>query len=277
MFRFYGTSIVHKLDPRAKIIWALAIMIVSLIVIDPLYLIPPLAYTIILLLLSGIHTTKEFRSKWILSAVFGVSLLLIVFNGLFAAIEIKGGTVIFYFNIFGLKYPITVEGFYLGTGAALRVMTILLSFLVVAFTTYPRDLANSLEKWKLPYKLTFTLALTFRFIPFLMEEAKRIMEALRSRGYKGFDEGNFIERFRAYTTLFTVLIINSLNLVRKVGMVLEAKCFGVAPRRSSLRDYNFSKIDYLIIGSSVAFIILYLYLRYVLNLGWLPYAHGYVF
>ena len=139
------------------------------------------------------------------------------------------------------------------------------------------SLANSLEKWGLPYRLSFILAITFRFIPFLYEEAVRIIQALKSRGYKGFEEGNFFERLKAYTTLFTVLIVNSLSLVKKVGMVLETKCFGVAPKRSSLREYNFTKHDYIVIIVSIALLAFYLCLRYVFNLGWLPYAHGYAF
>jgi len=251
-------------------------MIVALLVIDPVYLVPPLVFTAILLIMSRVYKLKEFHSSWIMSVLIGSTILLVLFNGLFAAIEIKGGTVLFYINVLGLKYPITVEGFYLGIGAALRLLIMMLSFLVVAFTTYPRDLANSLEKVGLPYRLSFIVALTFRFIPFLEEEARRVVDALKSRGYKGFEEGNFIERLKAYSTLFTVLIVNSLSLVKRVGIVLEAKCFGASPKRSSLREYKLKKEDYLIIVSSLLFLAIYLILRYYFGLGWLEYAHGYV-
>jgi len=276
MFRHRGTSLVHRLDPRVKIVWLTSLMVIALLVIDPVYLLPPLIFTVILLIVSKIYALKEFHSSWIISVLVGSTLLLILFNGLFAAIEVREGTVLFYINVLGLKYPITVEGFYLGIGAALRLLIIMLSFLVVAFTTYPRDLANSLEKIGLPYKLSFIIALTFRFIPFLEEEARRVVDALKSRGYKGFEEGNFIERLKAYSTLFTVLIVNSLSLVKRVGIVLEAKCFGASPRRSSLREYKLKREDYLIIISSTLFLVIYLFLRYYFGLGWLEYAHGYV-
>lgn len=276
MFRHRGTTLVHGLDPRAKIVWLTSLMIVALLVIDPVYLIPPLVFTVMLLLTSRVYKLKEFHSSWIMSVLIGSTILLVLFNGLFAAIEIKGGTVLFYINVLGLKYPITIEGFYLGIGAALRLLIMMLSFLVVAFTTYPRDLANSLEKVGLPYKLSFIIALTFRFIPFLEEEARRVVDALKSRGYKGFEEGNFIERLKAYSTLFTVLIVNSLSLVKRVGIVLEAKCFGASPKRSSLREYKLKMRDYLIIVSSLLFLAIYLVLRYYFGLGWLEYAHGYV-
>lgn len=276
MFRHRGTTLVHRLDPRAKILWLTSLMIIALLVIDPVYLLPPLAFVAILLVISKVYALKEFHSTWIMSVLIGSTILLILFNGLFAAIEVKGGTVLFYINILGLKYPITIEGFYLGIGAALRLLVIMLSFLVVAFTTYPRDLANSLERIGMPYKLSFIIALTFRFIPFLEEEARRVVDALKSRGYKGFEEGNFIERLRAYSTLFTVLIVNSLSLVKRVGIVLEAKCFGASPKRSSLREYKLKFEDYIIIISSLMFLAIYLVLRYYLGLGWLEYAHGYV-
>jgi len=276
VFRHRGTTLVHRLDPRAKILWLTSLMIIALLVIDPVYLLPPLAFVAILLVISKVYALKEFHSTWIMSVLIGSTILLILFNGLFAAIEVKGGTVLFYINILGLKYPITIEGFYLGIGAALRLLVIMLSFLVVAFTTYPRDLANSLERIGMPYKLSFIIALTFRFIPFLEEEARRVVDALKSRGYKGFEEGNFIERLRAYSTLFTVLIVNSLSLVKRVGIVLEAKCFGASPKRSSLREYKLKFEDYIIIISSLMFLAIYLVLRYYLGLGWLEYAHGYV-
>ncbi|ABL78941.1 energy-coupling factor transporter transmembrane component T family protein [Thermofilum pendens] len=276
MFRYGGITVIHRLDPRAKIVWLTSLMVIALIVIDPLYLLPPLAFAVAFLLLSRVYELKEFHSKWIMSTLLGSTLLLVLFNGLFAAVEVKKGTVLFYISFLGLKYPVTVEGFYLGVGAALRLLVIMLSFLTVAFTTYPRDLANSLEKVGLPYELTFTVALTFRFIPFLEEEARRIADALKSRGYRGFEEGGFLERLRAYSTLFTVLIVNSLSLVRRVGMVLEARCFGASPRRSSLREYRFRREDYLVVASSLLLLALYIVLRYCYGLGWLEYAHGYV-
>jgi len=276
VFRYGGTTLVHRLDPRAKIVWLVSLMVVALVVIDPLYLLPPLAFTVAFLVLSRVYVLKEFHSKWVMTALVGSTVMLVVFNGLFAAIEVRGGTVLFYISVFGLKYPITVEGFYLGLGAALRLLVMMLSFLVVAFTTYPRDLANSLERVGLPYKLTFIIALTFRFIPFLEEEGRRIVDALKSRGYRGFEEGGFAERLKAYSTLFTVLIVNSLSLVRRVGVVLEAKCFGSSPKRTSLRDYKLKPADYAVIASSLALLAAYLVLRYYLGLGWLEYAHGYV-
>jgi len=226
-------------------------MIASMLFTDPLYELPILFFVVVLMTIGRIFWKEDFKEPRIRYLIIVGGVALIVFNSLFGNINISGRHVLFYVPIGAEKYYITFEGVYFGIGAAERYIIMLFGLLTVLLTTYPRDLSNSLEKWKIPYFITYMLSLTFRFMPTIESEIRNIIDSQKSRGYDKFEKGNIKEKIIAYGRVFKIIVINALVIVERLSIILECRCFGASKKRSSRIDYVIRKNDYIVIGFSL--------------------------
>lgn len=253
-------SWVHRLDPRVKICAVISLASLPLLFSHPGYL---AAWFIFFLIL------------W-RSAKIDIRPLIALFYG--------GLVMVFVYIMYGtfLAYPadvlalakVTVKlgpflatdiGFYNGLILGSRLLILLMPVVLVIATTEPSQLAKAFLKMGMPVTISFILLATLRFLPLVFEVASRVMEAQRVRGltYK-----TFRDRINNFKYLLVPLFINTLRQSRTLGLAVESKGFGARNWKEFYRDFTMKQLDWLILAALVVFIILVVYLRFGLDLGW---------
>lgn len=122
---------------------------------------------------------------------------------------------------------------------------------------HPSDLILALNKLKLPKKMSFILTLSIRFLPSLIEEAKRILIAQQLKGLnlKGFKGAT-----KSFYHLIIPLVINSLQTARKIAISAEIR--GFSGDRNPVKEMKFSSLDGVVLACfSVIFLTLILITR----------------
>lgn len=142
------------------------------------------------------------------------------------------------------------------------IQTILRFFIVIAAavmmtTTNPRDIIQGLIQWKVPYELAFMVTIAIRFLPLLQEEATDTLTALQLRGVN-LKQIPILKRMRTYSYLLMPLLTSVLVKSRDLSVAMEMRAFRAYPQRTSLRELQFSKVDYFVMAFSIFICLLLL-------------------
>lgn len=237
---FPGTSFLHRLDPRTKILMVL-LYITALFLGEP-----PLSYGILfLLLLQGVFSSKvPFKSivKGLKPLVFILS-----FTAILNIFFTPGETLWFEYG------GITVyqEGVVTAIFMVCRIMMLVVGTFLLTYTTSPMVLTDGLEslmkplnKLKVPvHELSMMMSIALRFIPHLMEEADKIMSAQKARG-ADFETGSFTKRAKALLPILVPMFISALRRADELADAMDCRCYHggegrtkMSPLKYSLRDY----------------------------------------
>ena len=238
--QFYpADSVVHRLDPRTKILLTIA-LIVAVFLVHGL-----IGYGLILLFILAVsHLAKiPFRLtlKGIRSLRF-ILLLTFLLNLFFSASE----TILLEWRFI----RITREGLNQAVHYSLRLMFLVVCTSLMTLTTSPVALADGLENLLTPLKklhfpaheLAMMMTIALRFIPTLMEEADKIMKAQMARG-ADFESGNLIQRAKAMIPLLVPLFVSAFRRAGDLAMAMEARCYHGGEGRTRLRVLKYDKHD----------------------------------
>ncbi|SFG34807.1 energy-coupling factor transport system permease protein [Desulfotomaculum arcticum] len=238
----YGSSFIHALDPRTKILCCLLVIISVFLSYTWYYL---LFY---LLLMTGAILCAGLNLRFIVSSLLKLRYLLL-FTFLFQAFLTPGQAVF----LVG-KLSMTREGLILGAVNISRLLILFLGSMVLLMTTSPLKLAAGIEfllrplsKLKIPiYNLTTILSISFRFLPILFEEAATIKNAQKSRGAP-FDSPQIGIRIKAYTAILIPLFEASLARAADLGEAMESRCFTGHPNKLRLNSLKMTGLDILVL------------------------------
>lgn len=147
------------------------------------------------------------------------------------------------------------EGLIYGAVQSFRLITVTTMASLIVLTTYPSDLILGLTKLGFPQKMGFIIIVSIRFLPSIIEEAKRILLAQKLRGLKLKGIRGIL---RGFYYLAIPLVINCLRSARQIALAAEVRAFN--EKRTFAKDLKFSWVDplVLIIGLSVSFLFTYL-------------------
>ncbi len=249
---FPGDSCIHKLDPRTKIILTVLFIVSVFLVNTPIGFLVILASVISLILLSKISI------KVILKGVKPIVYVLI-FTALINIFMTKGESqplVDFYF------IEIYKEGIIRAVFMALRVILLIIgTSVLLTYTTSPISLTDGIEsllsplkKIKIPvhvFAMMMTIAL--RFIPTLIEETEKIMNAQKSRG-ADFSSGSLIKRAKALIPIIIPLFVSSFKRADELAVAMECRCYRGDKNRTKLVKLEFCGRDYAWFGISLVFL-----------------------
>ncbi len=246
----YSNSILHKLDPRVKIILVFTLVIFLFFVKTITgYLILSI-FAILLVILSKSRLSYVVRS-------LRPILFLLVFTAFFQAL-FTPGIVLYKWHF--LK--ITKEGIELATYISIRL--ILLSFFtfVLTSTTSNIELTDGFETIISPLKIfrfpaeevSLMISISLRFVPVLFEEADRIMKAQVSRGTE-FNRGNLIKRAKSFLPLLLPLLLNALSRADKLAIAMEARGYVIGAKRTKYREMRLKIPDYIAVFVTAVVII----------------------
>jgi len=261
---FPGTSLVHRLDPRIKLILTI-LFIVALFLCKG-----PIPYAIMTLFLFAVIIITRINIKLILKSLKPIFILLIftavlnVFYTTEGKVLLKLGSVV-----------ITSGGLYTALFMIVRIILLVAgTFVMLSYTTSPIMLTDGLESLLAPLKkikfpvheLSMMMSIALRFIPTLIDETDKIMSAQKSRG-ASFDTGGIIKRAKALIPVLIPLFINAFRRADDLALAMECRCYHGGDGRTSLRELKLSKIDFAFLAVSLIIFALSVFLSHTLKAG----------
>ena len=231
-------SPLHGLHPAAKVALALGVLVASLVLTHPLYLLAVLAGTIVLA-----ASARALRDWWGFMRLFAlVAITIVAINVLASA---RGATVIW--GGFGLGWvSVSIEGLAFGAVMAVRLFAVVSAFTVLSLTLHPDELTQLMSRFA--YRSGLAVSLSTRLYPVVVTDAGSIVDAQRSRGLD-LDAGGRLARMRARLPVVVPLFHTSMERAVGIAEAMEARGFGSGPRtrwRAQRPRWN----DWVAIGSS---------------------------
>lgn len=238
-----GNSIIHRLDPRSKLI---AMMIYIIIIFWANNFVTNaimFTLTIIAVLLSQVKLSFFLNG---LKPMIGIILFTTIFQILFT----QGGQVLFQFWI------IKITSFGLSQALLIFMRFILIIFFstLLTLTTTPLSLSDAVESLLKPLKIIkvpaheigLMLSLSLRFVPTLMDDTTRIMNAQKARGVD-FGEGHLIQRVKSIIPILIPLFASSFKRADALAIAMESRGYKGGEGRTKFRILNWTFKDWLVI------------------------------
>ncbi len=235
---FPGTSILHQIDPRTKIIAACA-YVVALFLIESFGGLALMG----VVLAAGIGLAG-IPPAWLWRGVRTV-LLLVLITFLFQLL-LSGGDELYRLG----PIPLYRQGAINGAFLAARLVLLVLSGSILTYTTPPVLLTDALGRLMAPlakirvpaYELALMMTIALRFIPTLVMDTDRIIKAQRARGAVTAGGGP-IARARGILPVLVPLFVMSFRHADELAMAMESRCWRGGRGRTVRRKLSYGSID----------------------------------
>ena len=242
-------SPVHKLDARVKLFLTLA-FIVTVFFAESF-----ISYGLVILFLVFSIAVSKIHFSMVLK-----SLKPLIFIILFTAI----------LNIFYTQgeplwqwwiFKISLEGIFLALKMGLRIILLVAGSSLLTYTTSPIMLTDAMEAllsplkvFKLPVgELAMMMSIALRFIPTLVEETEKIMNAQKARG-ADFETGSLVHRAKALIPILIPLFVSAFRRADELAMAMESRAYTGGEGRTRLKPLKATAKDILIlIGVLIVF------------------------
>ncbi len=239
---FPGKSPIHRLDPRTKIILATLFIVSVFLASNPAAFLLLAIITLSLVFVSGI--SFKVINKSIKPLVF-----ILLFTALLNILMTKGeGEPLLSFWVVNIY----VEGIARAAMMALRVIMLIVgTSVLLTYTTSPISLTDGLEALLSPLKkinvpvhtFAMMMSIALRFIPTLVEETEKIMNAQKSRG-ADFSSGSLVKRAKALIPLLVPLFVSSFKRAEELATAMECRCYRGDKNRTKLVKLQYREADY---------------------------------
>lgn len=255
--RFYPVeSVLHTLDPRAKIVCSVA-FVVGVFLVGSLPSFAFVAACVVALLFISRVPARAFLG--FLKPVGFIMALTFFFQALFS----REGDVLFGWGILQIHEGGVVNGLFL----AARIILLVLSAALLTSTTAPvaltdgiEDLLSPLKRFRFPaHEIAMMMTIALRFIPTLDEETQKILRAQAARG-ADFSEGGLIRRARSFVPILVPLTIGAFRRADELAEAMESRGYRGGEGRSRYRELKFRGRDTVALTVVAAVIVVAAYL-----------------
>lgn len=232
-------SFVHKLDPRVKLLFLIA-YIVMLFVAKSFY---GLALCALILIIATIAARVPFGS--VLRSVKGI-IFILAFTSILN-IFFHGGTNL----LWEWKFiHIYLEGIIFAVFLTLRLFFLVMGSALLTLTTTPVNLTDGMESLLFPlalikfpvHVLALIMSIALRFIPTLIDETNRIISAQKARG-AAFDTGNIFKRVKAIIPVLIPLLISAFRRAYELGDAMDVRCYSSGNKRTKYKKLKLTLRD----------------------------------
>ena len=235
-----GNTLLHKLNPVAKVALAAAIIAATFLADSYAVLVGLLVLTLAL----GTYAGVIRQLGGLLKIMVPVALVMLLLQ----VIVVRSGSTLVGF--------VTDEGLYTGGKACLRLLGVALPLILMLTVTKLTDLANAcVEKLHIPYKYAFTFTTALRFVPVFSQQMNAIMEAQTARGVE-FDTKNPFKKLSLMLPVCIPLLVTSVAKTDSTALAAEERGFYLRTRASSYKRYPFAARDIAAFAVAVALIVL---------------------
>ncbi|MCI3028424.1 MAG: energy-coupling factor transporter transmembrane protein EcfT [Desemzia incerta] len=239
-----GNSWIHRLDPRAKLLSTIFFIFVIFLANNwQTYL------TLFIFVLTAV-LLSEIKMSFFINGIKPM-IWLILFTVILQVLFTGGGEVYFQWGIL----MITSQGLMNGVFIFCRFVLIIFMSTLLTLTTMPLSLTDALEYLMRPltalkvpvYEIALMLSIALRFVPTLMDETEKIMNAQRARGVD-FGEGNVFQQMKAIVPLLIPLFVSSFNRAEELATAMEARGYSGGEGRTKFRKLDWSASDTLVMA-----------------------------
>ncbi len=250
---FPGSSALHKMDPRMKIILTMA-YIIMLFVADNLI---GMAVGVVFLAVS--YAVSKVPFKMIIKSLKPV-IPIVIFTAVLNIFFVEGDAIV----DFGFM-KITWQGVYTAVIMAVRIVCLIAGTSLMTYTTSPISLTDGIErllkplsKIKVPvHELAMMMTIALRFIPTLIEETDKIMSAQKARG-ADMDTGGLMQRAKALIPILIPLFVSAFRRADELALAMECRCYRGGEGRTRMKQLYMTSVDVwgaVITGLTIAVII----------------------
>ena len=236
-------SLIHRLDPRTKLISLLAIML-SFLFLDTL-----LGFLLATILAAAVAMLSR-TSFLMLWKVTKPVLLILTFTFVYNALFTEG------WELWSWAFiHVTEEGLRSGARIVWRIVLLIVLASILTFTTKPLTLAQGLQKLLSPLsrlhvpveQFSLMIVIAIRFIPTIVQELDRILLAQKARG---LDRASLslMKRIRSYIPILVPLLFTTIQRAEQLSYAIDARAYGSGQGRTSYYELRLQKIDVVTIG-----------------------------
>ena len=246
---FPGSSLVHRFDPRLKLVLTIAYIVLLFAASNPLGL------TLSILFLAAMYRVARIPAKMILKSlkpILPIVIFTAVLNLFFVSGEGEPLVHIWFLTIYaeGVRYAVLM---------AVRVMALIAGTSLLTYTTSPIVLTDAIEQLLKPlgklhfpvHELAMMMSIALRFIPTLIEETDKIMNAQKARGAQ-LDTGKMTDRVKALVPVLIPLFISAFRRADELAMAMECRCYRGGEGRTRLKVLRCEKQDYIDLAVCIA-------------------------
>ncbi|MBQ8475154.1 MAG: energy-coupling factor transporter transmembrane protein EcfT [Clostridia bacterium] len=243
-----GKSFLHRLDPRWKLVLAIVYIIVIFLAKNIFSFVLLGAAGVGLVFLSGINPKIVLRSLRPLLVIICITSLINVF-------WLKGETLLFALG----PVEIYLEGIFNAILIVVRVILLVsVTSLMLTYTTTPIALTDGLEQLlaplayiKLPvHDFSMMMTIALRFIPTLLEETDKIMNAQKARG-ADFSTGSLKKRAKALVPILIPLFVSAFRRAEELAVAMECRCYTGGEGRTRMNVLHSSYRDFVAFAATV--------------------------
>lgn len=231
-------SVIHRLDPRVKLVATFMFIIVIFVVNN----LP--GYALAASFLAFVTILSKVPVKYIIKGLKPIMIILLItliFNVLLTPGEVL---------ITLWRFNITVEGIRMGVTMAVRLILLITGSSMMTLTTTPNHLTDGLERLLKPlsrirvpvHEIAMMMSIALRFIPILLEETDIIMKAQMARG-ADFESGNIIKRAKALVPILVPLFVSAFRRANDLAMAMEARCYHGGEGRTKMKPLKYAARD----------------------------------
>ena len=262
---FPGESPLHKLDPRTKIILAILFIVAVFLVNNPAGFLLLALFVTFLIAISRISFTV------VLKGIKPIIFVLIFTSLINLFMTVGEGDPLFKFWII----KIYKEGIIRAVFMSVRVILLIVgTSMFLTYTTSPIALTDGIESLLKPLKyigvpvhlFAMMMTIALRFIPTLVEETEKIMNAQKSRG-ADFTSGGLIKRAKALVPILIPLFVSSFKRAEELATAMECRCYRGDVNRTKYIELKYKSVDL------IWFMLIAVFFAAVLLLKIMPYNY----
>ena len=234
-----GDSFVHKLDPRSKLLFVFAFIVVVFLANNVI------TYAILLALTLFVVVLSKIRLYFLINGLKPV-IFLMVFTLVLHLLMTKGGAVLLDLGF----VKIYEDGLRQGVFISLRFLVLVFMTSILTLTTSPISITDGLEtllnpfkRFKLPvHELALMMSISLRFIPTLMDETDKFMKAQMARG-ADLSAGPIKDRLKAVVPLLVPLFVSAFKRAEDLATAMEVRGYRGGEGRTKYRQLKWTARD----------------------------------
>lgn len=234
-----GNSALHTLDPRIKIILTIGYIVMLFVGTNPLGLAISVAFVLLLYTVAKIPPRMMWKNIKPL-------LPILIFTAILNLFFVSTGELLWSWWVFNIYWG----GVYFAIITMVRIICLILGAALLTYTTSPIVLTDAIERLLSPlaklhfpaHELAMMMTIALRFIPTLIEETDKIMNAQKARGAQ-LDSGGVMQRVRALVPVLIPLFLSAFRRADELAMAMECRCYHGGEGRTRLRQLKITGKD----------------------------------
>lgn len=242
------SSVLHRLDPRMKLILTFSMIVVIFLCKSFLSLALIALFTVAAAALSRVPATMILKS---LKPI----VIILIFTAILNIFYTQGGRT--YFEWW--KLSITEKGVNTAVFTMVRIVVLVVISSLLTYTTTPTMLTDAIERVLSPLKifkikvhtLAMMMTLALRFIPTLIDEIDRIMNAQKARG-ADLETGGILQRAKALVPIFVPLMVSSFRRAYELAFAMTCRCYTGGEGRTRMKQMKLAFRDFAAASVCVA-------------------------